>query len=140
MSGSTGNIFPRKSSEVFMDDRQTRVRRLRFNRLEWLPIPIFLLAILILWIDLASQLLPDVILMDISMPVLNGIEATCIIRNEFPDIHIIGLSMFEEAERAQAMRDAGAADYIMKSGPIDELVSAIRKAVNRLPKSNAAAT
>jgi PAS domain S-box-containing protein len=91
-------------------------------------------------VDLAAKLLPDVILMDVSMPVLNGVEATRIIRNEFPDICIIGLSMFEEAERAHAIRDAGASDYLTKSGPIEELVAAIRKAVSSLQKNYSAST
>jgi CheY-like chemotaxis protein/anti-sigma regulatory factor (Ser/Thr protein kinase) len=90
-------------------------------------------------VDLARKLFPDVILMDISMPTLNGEEATRIILNEFPDICIIGLSMFEEAERAQAMRDAGASDYLTKSGPIEELVAAIRKGVSTLRKSQSVA-
>jgi PAS domain S-box-containing protein len=91
-------------------------------------------------VDLAAKLLPDVILMDVSMPVLNGVEAARIIRNEYPDICVIGLSMFEETERAQAMRDAGASDYLTKSGPIEELVSAIRKAVSTLRKNYSAST
>ncbi|RPJ58576.1 MAG: DNA-binding response regulator [Acidobacteria bacterium] len=64
--------------------------------------------------------------MDLSMPRLNGIDATRAIHGEFPDILIIGLSMFEEAERAQAMLDAGAVNYLIKSGPAVELVAAIR--------------
>ncbi len=77
-------------------------------------------------VELAGRLLPDVILMDMSMPRLNGVEATRAIHNEFPDICIIGLSMFEEAERARALRDAGAINYLTKSGPSEDLVAAIR--------------
>jgi PAS domain S-box-containing protein len=77
-------------------------------------------------VALASKQLPDVILMDMNMPNLNGVEATRIVHINFPDIRIIGLSMFEEAEKAQAMRDAGAAHYLTKSGPADELIKAIR--------------
>ncbi|RPI20045.1 MAG: response regulator, partial [Acidobacteria bacterium] len=81
-------------------------------------------------VELAGTLQPDVILMDLSMPRLNGVEATQAIHNDFPDICIIGLSMFEEAERAQAMRNAGAVDYLIKSGPAVELIAAIRTSVN----------
>lgn len=78
-------------------------------------------------IELARKVLPDIILMDMSMAKLNGIEATRIIHNEFPEIRIIGLSMFEEVERAQALRDAGAVQYLAKSGPGEALIAAIRK-------------
>ncbi len=77
-------------------------------------------------VELARRLLPDVILMDMSMPNLNGVEATRIIHNENPEIRVIGLSMFEEAERAQALRDAGAVDYLSKSGPPARLIETVR--------------
>jgi PAS domain S-box-containing protein len=77
-------------------------------------------------IELAQKLKPDVILMDVSMPRVNGIEATRIIHGQYPDIRIIGLSMYEDQERAQAMRDAGAADYKTKGCAAAELVAAIR--------------
>jgi PAS domain S-box-containing protein len=80
-------------------------------------------------VGLARRLLPDLILMDVSMPRLNGVEATRLIHNEFPHIRIIGLSMFEETDRAQAMRDAGAVDYRTKSGATADLIAAIRLAV-----------
>ncbi len=78
-------------------------------------------------VEMAARLLPDVILMDMSMPKFNGVEATRAISNDCPDIRIIGLSMFEEKERAQAMLDAGAVNYLTKSGPSAELIDAIRK-------------
>ena len=77
-------------------------------------------------IELAQKLKPDVILMDVSMPRVNGIEATRIIHGKYPDIRIIGLSMYEDQERAQVMRDAGAADYKTKGCAAAELVAAIR--------------
>ncbi len=77
-------------------------------------------------VELAASLSPDVILMDMSMPKLNGVEATRAIHSDHPDIRIIGLSMFEESERAQALREAGAVDYVTKSGPSSNLIAAIR--------------
>jgi len=77
-------------------------------------------------IELAQKLKPDVILMDVNMPRVNGIEATRIIHGQYPHIRIIGLSMYEDPERAQAMRDAGAADYQTKGCAAAELVAAIR--------------
>ncbi len=81
-------------------------------------------------VELAAKLLPDVILMDLSMPKLNGVEATRIIHAERPDIRIIGLSMFDEDDRSKAMRDAGAVNYVTKSGPAKKLVQIIRKSVS----------
>lgn len=77
-------------------------------------------------IELAERHRPDVILMDISMPVLNGIEATRVIHRHHPDIRIIGLSLYSEEERAREMLEAGAAYYMTKSGPATDLKAAIR--------------
>jgi DNA-binding NarL/FixJ family response regulator len=74
--------------------------------------------------------------MDVSMPKLNGIEATLAIRKKYSDIRIIGLSMFEEPERAQAMRDAGAVNFLTKSGPLEGLICAIRDCMNRQAPPN----
>lgn len=71
---------------------------------------------------------PEVILMDISMPRLNGIDATRMIHRKDPDIRIIGLSMFEDPEQANAMREAGAVHYLPKSAAGAALLQAIRSA------------
>jgi PAS domain S-box-containing protein len=80
-------------------------------------------------VDLASRLLPQVVLMDMSMAKLTGVEATREICNGWPEIRVIGLSMFEEGVRKQEMLDAGAVDYISKSGPADDLIGSIRKSI-----------
>jgi CheY-like chemotaxis protein len=77
-------------------------------------------------IEMVRRLLPDVVTMDINMPGMDGIEATKIICAEFPGIKVIGMSMFSETERADAMREAGAVNYLAKSGPSDALIAAIR--------------
>lgn len=77
-------------------------------------------------VELARRVRPDVILMDISMPVMDGVQATRIIHSEFPEIRIMGLSTFREDEQRIAMRDAGAADYLFKSGPSEALIEGIR--------------
>jgi PAS domain S-box-containing protein len=77
-------------------------------------------------VALARHLVPDVVTMDVSMPRMSGIEATQRIHTECPGVRVIGLSMFEEAEQAAAMRDAGAVAYLLKSGPAEALLAAIR--------------
>jgi DNA-binding NarL/FixJ family response regulator len=77
-------------------------------------------------VEMVRRLVPDVVTMDINMPRMDGIEATRIIRAEHPNVHVIGLSMFEQDERAQAMLDAGAVNYLTKSGASEVLLSAIR--------------
>ena len=72
-------------------------------------------------IELTRQLTPDVIFMDVSMPVMNGIDATRAIHAEFPALRVIGLSMFEDPEQPEAMRQAGAVGYLeqerLRGGP-----------------------
>jgi signal transduction histidine kinase len=79
-------------------------------------------------IELARLLRPDVIVMDLSMPRLNGIEATRKIVAELPEVRVVGLSMHEEEYGMTAMRRAGAVECVIKAGPPDDLVTAIRRA------------
>jgi len=77
-------------------------------------------------VHLIRELRPHVVLMDISMPRMDGIQATQIIHKELPEICIIGLSMFQEGEQQAAMREAGAVNYLSKSGPSESVIEAIR--------------
>jgi PAS domain S-box-containing protein len=78
-------------------------------------------------VDLTLQLRPDVVIMDVSMPEMSGIEATRCILADLPATRIIGLSMHKDQDVADQMRQAGAVDYLAKSGPTDGLVAAIRQ-------------
>jgi DNA-binding NarL/FixJ family response regulator len=74
----------------------------------------------------AMKLRPDVVLMDISMRDLNGIDATARITGEIPGVKVIGLSMHSDRRFAVAMLDAGASGYLLKDSAADELVRALR--------------
>lgn len=73
-----------------------------------------------------ASLLPDVALMDISMPEMNGLEATREIRRAFPGIRILVLSQYENKEYVVPLLRAGAAGYIAKRARANELADAIR--------------
>jgi CheY-like chemotaxis protein len=69
---------------------------------------------------------PDVIIMDVNLPGRNGIELTKEIKSELSDIHVVGLSLYDDEEVAQNMRDAGAAAYLTKTEAFETLSSTIR--------------
>lgn len=69
---------------------------------------------------------PDLLLMDIGMPVLNGIEATKAIVNEFPEIKILALSMYAEKDYIKDILDAGAYAYVLKNCTYTQLIEAIK--------------
>ncbi len=79
-------------------------------------------------VDMALQLEPDVILMDVRMPKMNGIEATRRIKREQPHISIVALSAYDDAQYVAAAREAGAAGYLLKNVRASELVAMIRTA------------
>jgi len=68
-----------------------------------------------------------------SMPLMNGVEATEKITAELPGICVIGLSMYEKADREEAMRKAGAFAYLSKDGPSQNLIAAIRSCTQSAP-------
>jgi DNA-binding NarL/FixJ family response regulator len=81
-------------------------------------------------VELAEQLQPDLILMDVQMPGLNGIEATRRIVQASPHIRVLVVTMFEEESTVFAAMRAGARGYILKDATQDELLRAIRAAAN----------
>jgi PAS domain S-box-containing protein len=77
-------------------------------------------------IEQARKLNPDIVLMDFSMPRMDGVEATRRLHLELPHIQVIGLSMYEESDRAAAMMEAGAQAYLTKSGKSEILIDTIK--------------
>ena len=73
-----------------------------------------------------EQLLPDVVLMDITMPALNGLEATRQIKNWFPEVKVLVLTMHANEEYVFQMLRAGASGYVVKQAAVTELVTAIQ--------------
>jgi len=79
-------------------------------------------------VRMVEKLLPDVVLMDIVMPEMDGISATQIIRQRFPDTQIVALTSFENEDTVPAVLQAGAISYLLKNVTIDELADAVRNA------------
>jgi signal transduction histidine kinase/ActR/RegA family two-component response regulator len=78
-------------------------------------------------VELACRLRPDVVLMDVSMPRMDGLQATRRIKERLPGIRVIGLSMFDEETVGGRLREAGAEAYVSKAGPSQDLLEAIRR-------------
>ncbi|GJL48944.1 MAG: hypothetical protein NPIRA01_01710 [Nitrospirales bacterium] len=81
-------------------------------------------------IEQARQFQPKVVVMDVNMPVMNGIEATRRIKQAWPSISVIGLSMQDESQVRESMKAAGASDLLTKSGPVDILLNTILQTVD----------
>lgn len=77
-------------------------------------------------VEKARALLPDVILMDVSMPRMTGVEATRIIKREFPHIGVVALTMYEEQQYIFDLVRAGATGYLLKDTDSAQIVAAIR--------------
>lgn len=77
----------------------------------------------------AARLAPDVALVDITMPVLNGIEATRQLHRSSPDIRVVVLTMHADLTYATELLEAGASGYILKSAPSAEIKTAIQEAL-----------
>jgi len=79
-------------------------------------------------IQLCAEILPDVILMDMSMPDMDGATATRAIRQQFPGVQVIALTSFKEGKLIKTALEAGAIGYLLKDVSADDLVWAIRAA------------
>ncbi len=79
-------------------------------------------------LQMVAQLLPDVVVMDISMPKMNGIDTTRQVRLQFPQVHVVALSAFNYKKFVLEMVEAGATAYVVKSAAGEQLVHAIKNA------------
>ena len=77
-------------------------------------------------IALLARAKPDVVLMDGSMPAMNGMEATRRLRELQPDLKIIGLTLYEQTTYLEEMIEVGASGYVLKTGSPSEIVKAVR--------------
>ncbi len=80
-------------------------------------------------VQVVGELLPDLVLMDLSMPVMDGIEATAAVKKQYPDTHVVVLTTFQEPRQVAAALSAGASGYLVKDVEPEVLVAGIRAAV-----------
>jgi DNA-binding NarL/FixJ family response regulator len=84
-------------------------------------------------VQIAMESQPDVVIMDISMPGLNGLQATCQIREALPQTEVIMLTIHDSREMIRAARKAGARGYIVKTEADRHLIEAIRAVCRHEP-------
>jgi DNA-binding NarL/FixJ family response regulator len=79
-------------------------------------------------VERATELRPDIVVMDLMMPVVDGIESTARLKATLPDVEVIAITSFVEEDRVVAAIEAGASGFLLKDAEADELASAIRAA------------
>ena len=79
-------------------------------------------------LGLVRSLTPDVVLMDVRMPTMDGIEATRLLKADFPDLGVVALSGHEDQEIVRGMLVAGASGYVLKDSDGDEILTAVSRA------------
>jgi DNA-binding NarL/FixJ family response regulator len=82
-------------------------------------------------VDLCRALGPNLVLMDVRMPEMDGLEATRIINHERPEAGVLMVTMHDNQDYMREAAKAGAAGYVLKDAPRDELIGAVRRAVRR---------
>lgn len=81
-------------------------------------------------VELCRRLRPDLVLMDVSMPEMNGLTATRQIKREHPNIGVLMLTMHENSDYLLEALDAGAAGYVLKDTPAERLLNAVRRTLD----------
>jgi DNA-binding NarL/FixJ family response regulator len=76
-------------------------------------------------VRLVEEKQPDIVISDIGMPVMNGIDATRIIKGRFPNVKVIAFSLFDDVNHINGMINAGASGYLLKNISIEDFISGI---------------
>ncbi len=77
-------------------------------------------------VQLAAQLQPDIVIMDVALPRMNGAQATREIKHASPNIRVVALTMYEDKSYVRELIQAGASGYVVKRAAADELIHALR--------------
>jgi len=79
-------------------------------------------------VEFCARVQPDIVLMDLKMPVMDGVTATKIITERFPSIQVIALTSFEEEPLFRSAKEAGVYSFLLKNVNIDTIANTIRSA------------
>ena len=83
-----------------------------------------------------EELGPDIVIMDVRMPQMNGVEATKLIKERFPTVSVLAYSAFGDLNQMEAMREAGAVGYVLKDAPAEELIMRLQDSFDQTPVSH----
>ncbi len=87
-------------------------------------------------VELCRSLRPDLVLMDVRMPEMDGLEATRAIKRELPETGVLMVTMHENRDYMLEATKAGAAGYVLKDAPRNELLSAVRRVLGNEPSNS----